>query len=235
VEMTVCDGTATNQYVPFNGVYADDVNTMGQMIYPAQMLADADGGQIVALTFYTNKGMNLRNVALELSLMNTDQDGFDQATPLTGLTTVSSAAITQGDTMITFELDTPFEYSGENLAVEVKVKNAGWTSTTNFLGEATENYASISCYKSWSGDKKEPQQFLPKVTFMYQPAQGSQAMRGDVDGDGKVGISDVTAMIDLLLGGVEDNDAADTNLDGGIDIADVTALIDYLLSEMWPN
>jgi hypothetical protein len=70
---------------------------------------------------------------------------------------------------------------------------------------------------------------------MYQPAQGSQAMRGDVDGDGKVGISDVTAMIDLLLGGVEDNDAADTNLDGGIDIADVTALIDYLLSEMWPN
>jgi hypothetical protein len=69
---------------------------------------------------------------------------------------------------------------------------------------------------------------------MYQNGNHNMSI-GDVDGDGKVGISDVTAMIDLLLGGVEDNDAADTNLDGGIDIADVTALIDYLLSEMWPN
>lgn len=52
---------------------------------------------------------------------------------------------------------------------------------------------------------------------------------GDVDGDGRVGISDVTALIDLLLGGVN-NDNADVNGDGNVSIADVTTLIDQLLS-----
>ena len=234
VEMTVCDGTATNQYVPINGIYVDDVNTKGQMIYPAEMLADANGGKIVALTFYTTAGVNWRNVSLELSLMNTEQNGFEEATPLTGLTTVASSAIVQGQTMITFELDTPFDYTGGNLAVEVKVKNTGWTSTANFYGVSTDNYASISCYKSWSGDKKERQQFLPKATILYQPAQGAEVIRGDVDGNGIVAIADVTALIDILLKGEVAPAAADCNNDSVVGIADVTSLIDYLLRGNWP-
>lgn len=234
-ELTVCDGTAINQYVPFNGIYTDDVNTKGQMIYPAEMLADADGGKIVALTFYPNRGINLRNVTLELSLMNTDQTEFEQATPLTGLTAVATTDLVQGQTEISFEFDTPFEYTGGNLAVEVKVASAGWTSTTNFYGVQTDYYASLSCYKSWSGDKKERQQFLPKATFMYQPAQGEESLRGDVDGNGEVGIADATALIDMLLSGSETPAAADCNMDGEVGIADVTALIDYLLGGSWPN
>ena len=233
VELTVCDGTATNQYVPFYGIYTDDVNTLGQMIYPAEMLTDAKGGKIVALTFYATRGMNLRNVAVELSLMNTDQNEFAQATPLTGLTTLAATAINQGDTVIAFELETPFDYTGANLAVQVKVKNAGWTSTTNFYGEATGYNASLSCYKSWSGDKNEPQQFLPKATFLYEPAQGPATLRGDVDGSGDVGITDVTVLIDLLLTGGNATQAADCDLDGSIGIGDVTVLIDYLLSGNW--
>ena len=233
VELTVCDGTATNQYVPFNGIYTDDVNTMGQMIYPAEMLAAANGGKIVALTFYTVSGINLRNVSLELSLMNTDQEEFAQATPLTGLTAVASTALVQGEKMITFELDTPFDYTGGNLAVQVKVLNAGWTSTTFFYGEQTSNYASLSCYKSWSGDKKDRYQFLPKTTFLYQPAQESEFLRGDVDGNEEVTIADVTALIDILLGSGVNVPAADCNLDNEVGIADVTTLIDYLLSGFW--
>lgn len=42
---------------------------------------------------------------------------------------------------------------------------------------------------------------------------------GDVNGDGRVGISDVTALIDLLLGGVN-NDSADVNGDGNVSIAE---------------
>ena len=54
---------------------------------------------------------------------------------------------------------------------------------------------------------------------------------GDVNGDGNVTISDVTALIDLLLGGdIIDNEAADVNGDDNVSISDVTALIDYLLS-----
>ncbi len=58
--------------------------------------------------------------------------------------------------------------------------------------------------------------------------------RGDVNGDGNVDISDVTALIDLLLGGgTISNPAADCNQDSSVNIADVTALIDYLLGGSW--
>jgi hypothetical protein len=57
-------------------------------------------------------------------------------------------------------------------------------------------------------------------------------IKGDVDGNGKVDIADVTALIDSLLA---DNSSADPSVadldnDGKVTIADVTALIDKLLS-----
>ncbi|MBR4829539.1 MAG: leucine-rich repeat protein [Muribaculaceae bacterium] len=52
---------------------------------------------------------------------------------------------------------------------------------------------------------------------------------GDVDGDGKVNIDDVTSLIDLLLAGATPPAAADVDGDGKVNIADVTALIDMLL------
>ena len=60
--------------------------------------------------------------------------------------------------------------------------------------------------------------------------------RGDVDEDGNVNISDVTALIDYLLSGNADDislDNADCDQDGNINISDVTSLIDYLLSGSW--
>ena len=57
---------------------------------------------------------------------------------------------------------------------------------------------------------------------------------GDVDGSGNTNISDVTALIDHLLGASTTSnfspEGADVNLDGHINISDVTALIDRLLS-----
>ena len=61
----------------------------------------------------------------------------------------------------------------------------------------------------------------------------SVGIKGDVDGDGNVNISDITALIDYLLGGNASNiqlDNADVDNDGIINISDVTALIDKLLS-----
>lgn len=54
---------------------------------------------------------------------------------------------------------------------------------------------------------------------------------GDVNDDGKLGIDDVTDLIDLLLAGNSTgNDQADVDADGRISIEDVTTLIDFLLS-----
>ena len=61
-------------------------------------------------------------------------------------------------------------------------------------------------------------------------------LRGDVDGNGEVGIADATALIDYILtsdsNGI-DLDNADCDLSGNIGIADVTALIDYILTGTW--
>ena len=55
-----------------------------------------------------------------------------------------------------------------------------------------------------------------------------------MNGDGNVTISDVTALIDLLLGGgTINNPAADCNNDSNVTISDVTALIDFLLGGSW--
>ena len=64
----------------------------------------------------------------------------------------------------------------------------------------------------------------------------AEALRGDVNGDGNVNISDVTTLIDYLLSGNASGvnlTAADCNQDSSVNISDVTTLIDYLLSGSW--
>ena len=61
-------------------------------------------------------------------------------------------------------------------------------------------------------------------------------MMGDVDGNGSVNISDVTALVDYLLNGdasaiVLSN--ADCDANEAVNISDVTLLIDYLLTGHW--
>ena len=70
------------------------------------------------------------------------------------------------------------------------------------------------------------------------PGYFSAPLRGDVDCDGSVTISDVTSLIDYLLSGNASGiclSAADCDQDGSVTISDVTSLIDYLLSGNWPD
>ena len=57
-----------------------------------------------------------------------------------------------------------------------------------------------------------------------------QVKIGDVDGDGNINISDVTALIDLLLTDGSMTAGADVDGDGNLTISDVIALIDMLLT-----
>ena len=54
--------------------------------------------------------------------------------------------------------------------------------------------------------------------------------KGDVNGDGKVSIADVSALISILLSGETASAMADIDENGSVSIADVTALINILLS-----
>ena len=64
--------------------------------------------------------------------------------------------------------------------------------------------------------------------FTLMAALPMSARTGDVNGDGEVNISDVNAVIDIILGGVS-NPAGDVNGDGEVNISDVNTVIDIIL------
>lgn len=72
------------------------------------------------------------------------------------------------------------------------------------------------------------------LTFSIEAIASQPAISpGDVNGDGFIGIADVTTLIDYLLGVVDDDFVllnADADGNGSIDIADVTCIIDMILS-----
>ena len=81
--------------------------------------------------------------------------------------------------------------------------------------------------------------WLVLVLMLALPLNVAAAnLRGDVNDDGNVNITDLTELIDYLLSGnaIEYTPVADVNADTAVSIADVTALIDYLLggSELEP-
>ena len=89
------------------------------------------------------------------------------------------------------------------------------------------NYFAFAYYYS----KGQQQQLAGTMNYTIHIPETPQVLLGDADGDGKVSISDVSAIIDYLLGMEEINEInADMDQSGNIQINDVTMLIDYLLA-----
>ena len=103
-----------------------------------------------------------------------------------------------------------------------------WNCTSLVGGQGTTYDANHidKTYAHIDGGPSNPGYFTAK----------NAGLRGDVNGDGSVNISDVTALIDYLLTGNASGinmSGADTNQDSSINISDVTVLIDYLLTGSW--
>ncbi len=84
--------------------------------------------------------------------------------------------------------------------------------------------ASLSDYRAAKGWKN----------FTHIVGIGASIL-GDLNHDGVLDVSDVTAMISLVLGsGTPDLSEADLNFDGQVDVSDVTALISHVLNGTVP-
>ena len=173
-EMTICDGTATNEYLPIYGTYCDTQGTLAQMLYPAEMLSDAMGAKITSIKFYNNTAFTKSLGTIELALKETTETAYTTesaiATPsnlVTELTTVSSIETATGDTGLTFELAEPFTYEGGNLAVQTLVTTAGGWAGTKFYGTNMDANTGYTQWNTYSGTSNHMSQFLPKMTIIY--------------------------------------------------------------------
>ncbi len=68
---------------------------------------------------------------------------------------------------------------------------------------------------------------LNELESMYFTAK--TVLRGDMNGDGKIDVIDVTALVNGVLNG-NINEACDVNGDGRVDVSDVTTLINLILN-----
>jgi len=57
----------------------------------------------------------------------------------------------------------------------------------------------------------------------------SEQITGDINGDGKVSVDDITALTDKLLSGNVDKNKDDVNKDGKVNIHDLADLGDIIL------
>jgi len=58
-----------------------------------------------------------------------------------------------------------------------------------------------------------------------------QTLKGDVNGDGYVDISDVVALVNAILNDSGFNEACYINSDNTVDISDVVALVNLILNQ----
>lgn len=86
-------------------------------------------------------------------------------------------------------------------------------------------YNAVNQYCGWIGETST--EVAGGIDY-HPDAPMPQPLPGDVNGDGEVNISDVNALIDVILIG-HVNKAADVNADGEVSISDVNAVIDLIL------
>ncbi len=237
-ELMVCDSTDYGSYLPIYGADIDIVGTEGQMIYPSSMLTQMVGRKIYGLKFHIKDYVEMDGGVIQLSLKEVSHSAFAWAGLTSDLTAVATYTPVLNSTEMVFYFDEPFEYHGDNLLVDCKVIEAGRTNyrQTFFYGTPTD-YNSGVYHSLWYGTTFDTEivPFLPCATFEYEKNDVPEVIRGDANQDTNVTISDVTALINILLSGAETPAEADCDLNQAVNIADVTVLINYLLSGEWPN
>ena len=167
-EMTVCDGTTTNAYLPVYGLYVDEYAQNTQMIYPAEMLQSINGKAITSLTFYLNSGLNF-GTTVTFSLKNLDANTPEYAStpvPIEGYTAVKTETVVKNSSLSewTVTFDQPFVYSGGDLLLNVETI-VGSYGSTYFLGA---NQTTNQSYYTSGKTTKTRSKFLPKVTIGFE-------------------------------------------------------------------
>ena len=166
--LTVYDGTQSNSYVPFYGLYADTQGAASECVIPSDQLEDMVNGTITAMKFYISSSANAAWTGTHQVYI-----GEVDATTLSGIygpssfTVVKTASFDATGTELSITFDSPYTYGGGNLLIGTYVSVAGNYKGASFTGiNQTENTA---MYRSSGSGSATAVKFLPKTTFTYTP------------------------------------------------------------------
>ena len=168
-ELTVCDETTENTYLPVYGLYVDEFAQNNQMIYPASLLQSLKDKKITSMTFYNSDGIKFAtNVTFSLKNLDANTSEYESTPqPIQGYTAVRTEEVEKNTSLKewTITFDEPFMYNGGDLLLNVAT-TMGSYGATHFYGVNQNKYQSY--YTSNYGDTRS--YFLPKVTFAYEDA-----------------------------------------------------------------
>lgn len=120
----------------------------------------------------------------------------------------------------------------QNVRVETTTgdaSNYNFNTTTNVF----DLIASYKYYQPGQAWLEVPEANNASTIQIDQLYQGEELKHGDVNRDGDVNVSDVTALINMILGNIpKDEEVADVNEDTQINVSDVTALINIILGNI---
>ena len=171
--LTVYEGQGQSNVVPAYIFYWDDF-TRSQVVFPAEQLNAMNGGQITALTFYTDQTAEYVTASTaDVYLMEVDYTTMTAFEPK-GDVLYSGTFTVNADGTITLELATPYQYGGGNLLLGIENTTDAGYKNVKFYGQTGNTGASFAGYNSGSTDAVtgSARDFIPKTTFTYTPGGG---------------------------------------------------------------
>ena len=174
--LTICDGSATNSYVPIYGYYADTNGGKSEFIIPKDIIEDLADGTITSMKFFLSSSpSNAWTATWEVFLREVDDANYTSAAFLDkadNSTTVYTGTLDATSGTMSVSFTNNFVYSGDkNLLIGIYMTaNGSNYPSANFLGEE-HSYACTYKYGSYGSVNRG--NFLPKIEFTYNAPAGT--------------------------------------------------------------
>lgn len=176
--LTVCDGTATNSYIPIYGLYVDTKGQNSEFIIPGETtgMSDLEGGTISKLAFYiSGSPATWGSPTVQVYMGEVEGTTISSLYGPTNFTTVWTGVLSNQNSIMEITLSEPYTYEGGNLLIGMYVQTKSSTYKTTYFSGITAPLGS-SRYNAGSG-AGTAQSFLPKTTFTYTPGSGSSCAK----------------------------------------------------------
>lgn len=178
-ELTVYDGTATNQYIPVYGYYADAYQKT-EFIMPAEDLQAMNGASITGLKFYANSATaSWGNAVFQIFVKEVDATQLTTFLGTEGATTVYTGSLSVSSSNMEITFSNEYTYNGGNLLIGIFETTKGAYQSISFYGTSQDGQTAWRGYSSTSLDAVtgSAQYFLPKMTFTYDLAVSGPGLK----------------------------------------------------------